>query len=481
MKHPLANREEQLDAVIRTAQYLAGLDPRQDVWAEFADVAVHFLHAELAAFAARRPDGRPVVRRCTAPDDACRDLEAAAAGIFSQVLESGFLASERLSLTEEYALVFLPLTVDGRVTAVMALGHRGAAEPSRDTLNIYLAVAGLFSSTLTRLSSQHRFFAMADNVPEMLFQLVHYPDGNFQFTYASGGSRAALDLSPQELLENADRFFSRLLPDERLAFEQVVGKPKGRLNRILRWQDREGRERHLLFNAMHDPQEDGSTVWDGAVQDITEHERLEEERKQYLLRIEESMEATVEAMASTIEMRDPYTAGHQRRVADLTKHLGEEMGLSSDTLHGITLAASIHDIGKIHIPAEILSHPGKLGWIEFELVKTHSQVGYDILKVADFPWPVAQMVLQHHERMDGTGYPKGLRGEEILLGARIIAVADVVESIASFRPYRPAFSVSQALEEISLNRGTLYDAPVVDACLRLFLEKEYRITADETG
>ncbi len=177
---------------------------------------------------------------------------------------------------------------------------------------------------------------------------------------------------------------------------------------------------------------------------------------------------TVQAIAATIEMRDPYTAGHQRRVADLARCIAEEMRLPEEEVRGIYLAATIHDIGKIHIPAEILSYPGKLGDIEYALIQGHVQAGYDILKNIEFPWPVAQMVYQHHEHIGGSGYPRRLKGDEIMLGARILCVADVVEAMASYRPYRPGLGVEKALAEIRMNRGRLYDAAVVDVCLELF-------------
>jgi len=185
--------------------------------------------------------------------------------------------------------------------------------------------------------------------------------------------------------------------------------------------------------------------------------------------------ATVQAIAVTVETRDPYTAGHQRRVADLAHSIATEMNLPAEQIDGIRMAAAIHDLGKISVPAEILSKPKKLTAIEFSLIKTHAKSGYDILKNIDFPWPIARMILEHHERMDGSGYPRNLKGDDILMEARILAVSDVVESMASHRPYRPALGVDAALEEIEKNKGTLYDADAVDACLRLFCEKGYQL------
>jgi PAS domain S-box-containing protein len=213
----------------------------------------------------------------------------------------------------------------------------------------------------------------------------------------------------------------------------------------------------------------------GTLRDITERKQAEEERKQSFERLRKALGATVQSISLTVEMKDPYTAGHQQRVSDLTRAIATEMGLSADRRDFIRTASSIHDIGKISVPSEILSKPTKLTELEFSLIKTHSQSGHDILKDIDFPWPVADVVLQHHERMNGSGYPQGLKGDDILLEARIMAVADVVEAIASHRPYRPSLGIDFALEEISRNKGILYDADVVDACLKLFQEKSYTL------
>ena len=209
--------------------------------------------------------------------------------------------------------------------------------------------------------------------------------------------------------------------------------------------------------------------------DITERKRMEIERELSIERLRKSLRATVQAIAAVVEAKDPYTAGHQRRSADLARAIAADMGFSRDRTDFIRIAATIHDIGKIAVPAEILSKPTKLNDIEFGLIRTHSQAGYDILKDVEFPWQVADVILQHHERMDGSGYPQGLKGEDILVEARILAVADVVESMASHRPYRPALGLEAALAEVENNKETLYDADAVDACLRLFREKGFQL------
>jgi PAS domain S-box-containing protein len=186
--------------------------------------------------------------------------------------------------------------------------------------------------------------------------------------------------------------------------------------------------------------------------------------------LEKALESTVQTMGLTVEMRDPYTAGHQRRVTDLACAMAKEMHVEEQPVRGIRAAGLIHDIGKLSIPAEILSKPSKLTDAEFALVKTHPQVAYDMVKTVKLPWPVAEIVLQHHERLDGSGYPRGLRGDAILVEARILAVADVVEAMASHRPHRPALGVEKALEEIAKGKGILYDPPVVDACVKVIRE-----------
>ena len=209
-------------------------------------------------------------------------------------------------------------------------------------------------------------------------------------------------------------------------------------------------------------------------QDIARRENAEAEVQSSLNKLRSAMGGVVQAMALTVERRDPYTAGHQRRVSDLARGVAAEMALTAHQIDGIRMAGLIHDLGKICVPAEILSKPGQLTEIEHTLIKDHPQVGYEILKEIEFPWPVAQIVLQHHERIDGSGYPVGLSGDDIIIEAKTLAVADVVEAMASHRPYRPTLGRDMALEEISQNRGVLYDPDVVDACMKLLQEKDFQ-------
>jgi PAS domain S-box-containing protein len=208
---------------------------------------------------------------------------------------------------------------------------------------------------------------------------------------------------------------------------------------------------------------------------ITERKEAEQILQDTLESLRKAVGTTIQVMVSAVETRDPYTAGHQIRSANLARAIATEMGLPQDKIDGIRMVGSIHDIGKLSIPAELLSKPTKLSEIEFKLIKEHARQGFEILKNVESPWPLAEMVHQHHERMDGSGYPRNLKGDAILMEARILAVADVVESMASHRPYRPALGINAALEEIERNSGTLYDSTVADACLRLFREKGFKL------
>ena len=207
--------------------------------------------------------------------------------------------------------------------------------------------------------------------------------------------------------------------------------------------------------------------------DISERKKAQEEAKQNTERLISAMEHAIQAMTIVVEMRDPHTAGHQQRTTQLACAIAKEMGLSKERIGGLRLAGLIHDIGKVRVPAEILMNPDGLSEPEFMMIKAHPRLGYEILRTIDFPWPVAQIVLQHHERMDGSGYPSGLSGEDIIMEARILAVADVVEAMASHRPYRAAPGMNKALEEISQNKGVLYDSKAVDTCLMLFRNKKF--------
>ena len=207
--------------------------------------------------------------------------------------------------------------------------------------------------------------------------------------------------------------------------------------------------------------------------DITTRKKTEMEVLETMQKLRKTLNGTINAIALTVEARDPFTSGHQRRVADLARTIATEMGLPKDQIEGVRSAGVIHDLGKIGVPADLLSKPSKLSHIEFELIKIHPQIAFDILKDIEFPWPIAAIIYQHHERMNGSGYPQGLSDDSILLEARILAVADVVEAMSSHRPYRPSLGLKNTLDEISINKGILYDPAVASTCLKLFKEKKY--------
>lgn len=211
---------------------------------------------------------------------------------------------------------------------------------------------------------------------------------------------------------------------------------------------------------------------------IKAQEELRESEKNLqktVMVLEKTLEEIIVTIAKMVEMKDPYVAGHQQRVSALSAEIASVLGMSAEQIYYIKLASLVHDVGKINIPASILNKPGKLTDIEFELIKTHSQIGYEIMKKVHFPWPIAKIILQHHERINGSGYPFGLEDNAILPESKICAVADVVEAMASYRPYRPAIGIEKALDEISSKAGTLYDKDVADACLYLFKNKKYKL------
>jgi putative nucleotidyltransferase with HDIG domain len=206
----------------------------------------------------------------------------------------------------------------------------------------------------------------------------------------------------------------------------------------------------------------------------TYRRNLEHKVEERTAQLQKTLDGTIFALAMTVEYRDPYTSGHQKRVSDLASAIAKEMGFPKDKIMGIRMAGVLHDIGKIAVPVEILSKPGRLSKTEFELIKKHSQVGYDILNSIRFPWPLSQIILQHHERIDGSGYPNEVLGKEILIEAKILGLADVVEAMASHRPYRAALGIDKALGEISINKGKLYDTEAANACLRVFKDKNFQ-------
>jgi PAS domain S-box-containing protein len=332
---------------------------------------------------------------------------------------------------------------------------------------------------MTLVESERRYRLLAENIADVIWTM----DMNMQFTYISPSVTALSGRTPDEFIELG---IDKCLTPDSLNIINKVFKEETSIEAS--GSGDPSRTRMLELELVR---KDGSIIWIecrvsslrapdgrmvgvlGAICDITNRKRAKEKLEQSYRKLQETLEGIINTLALTVEIRDPYTAGHQLRVTQLANAIAMELDLSEEQIRGIHMASLIHDVGKINVPAEILSKPSKLTENEFNLLKSHSQTGYDILKNVDFPWPIAKIVLQHHERMDGSGYPQGLKGEEILLAARIIGVADVVEAMVSHRPYRPAMGIEEALKEISLNRGVLYDSQVVDTCLKLFTEKGF--------
>jgi len=308
------------------------------------------------------------------------------------------------------------------------------------------------------LSSPNAIFIIQDGK----FKLV-----NPQFVKESG-------FSEEELLDE-DSYKLVYSKDRKMLRENVIKNLKNGLSSPFEYRavNKNGQLRWAL-QVITSITYQGKKAVLGNIKDISGIKQAQIRLKKSYQRLQKIMQDTIRVIAKVVEVKDPYTAGHQHRVSQLATRIAKELKLPSDKLEGIRISALVHDIGKISIPAEILSKPTKLNEIEYSLIKDHSQIGYDILKTIDFPWPVAQIILQHHERIDGSGYPQGLKGNKILLEARIMGVADVVEAISSHRPYRPALGIDKALEEISQNKGILYDPEVVDICIKLFKEKGFK-------
>jgi len=322
--------------------------------------------------------------------------------------------------------------------------------------------------------SEARYRVITDNAADAV--LIANPEG--RFIYANSQAEKILGYSARELLDMgiADITPPEDVESEMRAFNRLKNTGRGLWE--VKQLCRDGSIISSELNALLLP--DGNYY--GSFRNITDRKQTEQkiveyvkQLDDYLQQLQESMQGTLQAVSNMVEQRDPYTAGHERRVGIIAADIAREMGWPKDKCKELELIGLVHDIGKIGIPAEILSKPGRLTDIEYDLVKSHVERGYEILKDVKFPLPIAEIIRQHHERMDGSGYPRGLKGDQILPEARILAVADVVESMSSHRPYRPALGVKAALDEIISARGKLYDAAVVDAFIALVNEKGYQL------
>jgi PAS domain S-box-containing protein/putative nucleotidyltransferase with HDIG domain len=323
--------------------------------------------------------------------------------------------------------------------------------------------------------SRQRFLAFAEHMPGRLW----IRDGELRYLYVNPELAADLGMTEADLIGRRPEE----LWDERTA-AQAVGLCERALQGemvdvVERWPDEEGRG-YFNSRVFAIPGADGTPMLGGLMFDVTLQHTASQQLKRQANQLRRTLQGAVLAMSRLVEARDPYTAGHQRRVAELACAIAREMGLAESEFEGLRLAALVHDLGKISVPAEILAKPGSLSAHEFTLIKTHAQIGHDILADIEFERPVARIVLQHHERLNGSGYPLGLRGDEILKEARVLAVADVYEAMVSHRPYRPGLPREVACAELRDGAGTLYDAAVVDACLRL-LAAGFEFSHDRRG
>ena len=345
-----------------------------------------------------------------------------------------------------------------------------------DLVSSALCLAALLLAVgFTRLRAADVLTVSRAAILDSLVDAVMVLDPDANVLYRNPAGVAFLEhLSPEAMPETLARAWPR-------AFDAPTDDPGGVTERAtISWIDEDASTFDLLLSPIVDSR--GQAVARVlVVRDVTEERRVEEELRRSGARLEQALDATVQALSAAVESRDPYTLGHQRRVTTLARAIAVELGMDGETLRGLCVAAEVHDVGKVQVPIEILSRPGRLTDGEFALVKEHAEAGYQILKGIAFPWPVARIVRQHHEKLDGSGYPQGLSGDDILPEARILCVADVVEAMASDRPYRPALGVDAALEEVTLNRGRLFDPAAVDACVRVFARGDFTFAEERIG
>ena len=295
-------------------------------------------------------------------------------------------------------------------------------------------------------------------------------------TFISPQVRSMLGYSPAEVLGRSPMDFLTAGESARFAkmFRAALVQPESKA--LINFTFIHRRGRHVTVETSAVPILGSGALavgFRGIARDVTEREEMKLQLQDGLRKLERTIDRTIQAISLIAEARDSYTAGHQKRTSQLSCAIAERMGLPNEQVQVVRIASLLHDIGKIAVPSEILSKPGRLNAIEIELIRTHSRVGYDILRTVDFPWPIAEIVHQHHERLDGSGYPAGLNDEDISLEAKILAVADVVEAMTSYRPYRPARGIDEALREVSTNSGRLYDGDAVYACLDLFNREDF--------
>lgn len=377
--------------------------------------------------------------------------------------------------------VSMPMIAGGRLVGVLNVAATKQRKPfTRGEVKALRIIAATAASALESAmlfdqvkEAEARYRAIFENAAEGLCQV----DPNGRIITANPAMSSILGYASVEEMLTSNATFDTDIHIDKEEFLKVKDKllKEGEFRGIhLRARTRDGRDIWLSesWRAIKNANE-VITHYEAVIEDITVRKKAEENLRLSHERLQKTFAQTVSALARTLEKRDPYTVGHQERVASLACAIARKLGLSAERVEGIRIAGLLHDIGKISVPSEILNRPGKLTDLEFALVKQHAQAGYDILRSIDFPWPVAEIVLQHHERLDGSGYPKGIFGDQIIFEARVLGVADVVESMACHRPSRPALGIPRAIAEITKNKGVLYDPAVVEACVQILKSGEF--------
>ncbi len=376
-----------------------------------------------------------------------------------------------------HSFICVPIVFKGESLGVLVVDNiRSKRLFSQSDMSLLMGIAPQVAISINNAmayrkvtESEKRFRSLSETAPDIIYLV----DTSGAFTYVNPAWEKILGHRVEDVLGRhvADFVRKEDLPLYIDMLKYVRGKAgtiQGGIGVLLH---KDGSDRFFSISGAPHLDAEGRVIGVvGTLKDVTDLKLYEAKIQSSYEQLKNAMDSTIKAISKIVESRDPFTSGHQERVARLATAIAEEMGLSGELIESIHIAATLHDVGKINVPADILSKPGKLSPIEIRMIRIHPEVGYDILKSIQFPYPISQIVVQHHERMDGSGYPAGMRGQNILLEARILAVADVVESMASHRPYRPAFGIEKALEEISDQRGSIYDETVVDACLKLFKE-----------
>ena len=377
-----------------------------------------------------------------------------------------------------HSFICVPIVFKGESLGILVVDNiRSKRLLSQSDMSLLMGIAPQIAISINNAmsyrkiaESEKRFRSLSESAPDIIYTI----DTQGVFTYVNPAWERILGHRVEDVL---GRYFIDFLRQEDIPIYSYLFKDSRDEDRTVRdvigtLLHKDGSDRFFSISGAPNLDSEGRVIGVvGTFKDVTDIMHSEAKLKQSFDKLQNALGSTIQAISKIVESRDPYTSGHQERVARLATAIAEEMGLSEELIESIRMAATLHDVGKINVPAEILSKPKQLSEIEMGMVRMHPEVGYNILTPIEFPYPVAKIVFQHHERMDGSGYPAGLTGENILLEARILAVADVVEAMASHRPYRPAFGIEKALEEISRHRGTRYDEEVVGTCLKLFEEK----------